>query len=272
LRSSAANTSTLCVLRFLLDRAPLNAYLESSGNLCLAIGGRLRFRLQARGPTMASLPTGLLRCPGAELLSAVACNRGVKVCIQHVKGVGPASTRLLNFECPHCSIAKGPISRCVRWKGQLCIIESQDAIGFWRIRQHDGIVKRTKDPLEFVDERSCKCQHFRGDQRLFHAGKRTYKVQGRSMDPGVGTLFTWDDDVERCKADCLAACLGQPGTSVPPFTTVDQAIVDWGLAPTADTDDDWEDLGNDWDDDHDSNGIDEFGHLMDVLGCMQPEL
>lgn len=45
------------------------------------------------------------------------------------------------------------------------------------------------------------------------------------------------------------------------------------LAPTADTDYDWKDLGNDWEDSHvDSDGIDESGHLMDVAGCMQPEL
>jgi len=51
------------------------------------------------------------------------------------------------------------------------------------------------------------------------------------------------------------------------LSTVDQPIADWGLAPTADTDDD-----SNWEDDHNSNGADEVGHLMDVFGCMQSEL
>jgi len=300
LRSNAAKT-VLRTLRFLLESASLDAYVESTSSLCLAVGKRLCFRLRARGPTMTSLPTGLLRCPGVELLSAVACSGGVRVCIRHARGVGPPSIRFLDFQCPHCSNAKGTVSRCVRWKGQLCIVESRDDAGFWRIRLHSGIVRRTKDPLAFVDERLCKCQHFRGDQGLFRAGRQTFKVLCGDVDPGVDVPFTQSDGVQEHKADCLGACLGSPVTCVPPATTLDQSPVDWGLAPTADSDDSWEDPcndwedaqstvdwglaptadtddswvdpSNDWEDDHvDSDGVDEFGHMMDVLGCMQPEL
>jgi hypothetical protein len=50
-------------------------------------------------------------------------------------------------------------------------------------------------------------------------------------------------------------------------------VTDWGSAPIADTvdyswsDQRWTDEG-DIDDSH----IEEFGELMDILGCMQPEL
>jgi len=93
------------------------------------------------------------------------------------------------------------------------------------------------------------------------------------MDPGAEAFSRREDNVERCEADGLVACFKQPATSVEPLTAVDESTVDWGPAPTADTDGAWEDLVNDWEDDHlDSDDIDEFGHLMDMLGCMQPEL